>query len=106
MTVATGDIGTVIEGRDAVLVADRVSKAFPGVQALDDVSFEARAGEVNALVGENGAGKSTLIKLMAGLYAPDRGEIRVDGAPLRADPASAHEAGGRHNPSGPPSRSK
>jgi ABC-type sugar transport system ATPase subunit len=76
-----------------VLVADRVSKAFPGVLALDEVSFEVRAGEVNALVGENGAGKSTLIKLMAGFYAPDRGEIRVGGAALRADPAAAHEAG-------------
>jgi ABC-type sugar transport system ATPase subunit len=76
-----------------VLVADRVSKAFPGVLALDNVSFEARAGEVNALVGENGAGKSTLIKLMAGFYAPDRGEIRIGGRALRADPAAAHEAG-------------
>ena len=53
-----------------VLVADRVSKAFPGVLALDDVSFEVRASEVNALVGENGAGKSTLIKLMAGFIHP------------------------------------
>ena len=76
-----------------VLVADRVSKAFPGVLALDDVSFEVRSGEVNALVGENGAGKSTLIKLMAGFYAPDSGEIRIGGKPLRADPAAAHEAG-------------
>ena len=61
--------------------------------ALDDVSFEVRASEVNALVGENGAGKSTLIKLMAGFYTPDRGEIRVGGNALRADPAAAHEAG-------------
>jgi ABC-type sugar transport system ATPase subunit len=76
-----------------VLVADRVSKAFPGVLALDDVSFEVRASEVNALVGENGAGKSTLIKLMAGFHTPDRGEIRVGGNALRADPAAAHEAG-------------
>ena len=76
-----------------VLVADRVFKAFPGVLALDDVSFEVRSGEVNALVGENGAGKSTLIKLMAGFYAPDRGEIRIGGEPLHPDPAAAHEAG-------------
>jgi ABC-type sugar transport system ATPase subunit len=76
-----------------VLSASNISKAFPGVLALDDVSFEARAGEVNALVGENGAGKSTLIKLVAGFYAPDRGEIRVDGQLLHPDPASAHKAG-------------
>ena len=76
-----------------VLAADRVSKAFPGVLALDDVSFDVQASEVNALVGENGAGKSTLIKLMAGFYAPDRGEIRVSGRVLHADPAAAHDAG-------------
>jgi ABC-type sugar transport system ATPase subunit len=85
--------GKVGDASGAVLVADRVSKAFPGVQALEDVTFEARAGEVSALVGENGAGKSTLIKLIAGFYSPDRGEIRIDGTPLRADPASAHKAG-------------
>ena len=90
--VERGEVGeTDLHG--VVLVADRVSKAFPGVLALDDVSFEVRAGEVNALVGENGAGKSTLIKLMAGFYTPDRGEIRVGGNALRADPAAAHEAG-------------
>jgi ABC-type sugar transport system ATPase subunit len=76
-----------------ILRAERVSKSFPGVLALDEVSFEVRAGEVNALVGENGAGKSTLIKLMAGFYAPDGGEIRVDGEPLAASPAAAHAAG-------------
>ena len=75
--------------------ADRrgITKSFPGVLALDDVHFEVRAGEVNALLGENGAGKSTLIKLMAGFYAPDRGEITVDGMPLVADPAAAHRIG-------------
>jgi ABC-type sugar transport system ATPase subunit len=78
---------------EVVLVADHVSRAFPGVLALDDVSFEVRAGEVNALVGENGAGKSTLIKLMAGFHAPDSGEIRILGHALRPDPAAAHEAG-------------
>lgn len=76
-----------------ILVADKVSKSFPGVLALDGVDFTVRAGEVNALVGENGAGKSTLIKLMAGFYSPDGGEIRVDGKPLVANPAAAHVAG-------------
>ena len=58
-----------------------ISKAFPGVQALSDVSFSLYPGEVHALIGENGAGKSTLIKVMTGVYAPDTGELRLDGRP-------------------------
>ncbi|RYC29231.1 sugar ABC transporter ATP-binding protein [Lichenibacterium minor] len=77
----------------AILAVKGVTKSFPGVLALDGVSFEVRAGEVNALVGENGAGKSTLIKLMAGFHAPDAGSITVGGALLHPDPAAAHEAG-------------
>ena len=76
-----------------VLAARGICKSFPGVAALDHVDFELRSGEVNALVGENGAGKSTLIKIMAGFYAPDRGDVRVDGKHLSADPTAAHEAG-------------
>src|ERR1700756_1230173 len=76
-----------------VLVARGISKSFPGVVALDEVDFEIRSAEVNALVGENGAGKSTLIKIMAGFYSPDRGEILVNGKHLSADPAAAHKAG-------------
>lgn len=56
-----------------------ISKAFPGVQALDSVSLTVRAGEVHGLVGENGAGKSTLIKILMGAYANDGGDIYVDG---------------------------
>jgi ABC-type sugar transport system ATPase subunit len=78
---------------ETLLEAQRVSKTFPGVIALDDVSFHIAAGEVNALVGENGAGKSTLIKLMSGGYAPDSGVIRVNGRPLDPTPAAAHRAG-------------
>jgi ribose transport system ATP-binding protein len=78
---------------EAILSARGASKTFPGVIALDDVSIEIRAGEVNALVGENGAGKSTLINLLSGLYAPDSGEIRVGGQPLAPTPAAAHHAG-------------
>ena len=55
------------------------SKSFPGVQALDDVRFELRHGEVHALVGENGAGKSTLMKLLSGIDRPDSGEFYLDG---------------------------
>lgn len=76
-----------------VLVARGLTKSFPGVLALDNIDFDVRAGEVTALLGENGAGKSTLIKLMAGFYSPDRGEISVDGKPLHADPAAAHRIG-------------
>ena len=56
-----------------------ISKSFPGVQALSDVNFSLYPGEVHALIGENGAGKSTLIKVMTGIYAPDQGEILLDG---------------------------
>jgi len=56
-----------------------VSKRFPGVQALSRVSFDVQAGSCHALVGENGAGKSTLGKILAGLYQPDEGEVRLAG---------------------------
>ena len=60
-----------------------IGKTFPGVKALDGVSFSVEAGEVVALVGENGAGKSTLVKCLSGVYPPDEGEIRLDGQPMR-----------------------
>lgn len=79
---------------DPVLEARSVSKRFPGVVALDDVSFALRAGEVHALVGENGAGKSTLIKVLTGVYRSDEGEVRVSGEPVRfARPFEAQQAG-------------
>jgi ribose transport system ATP-binding protein len=59
-----------------------ISKAFPGVQALDDVSFEIRPGEIHMLLGENGAGKSTLIKVLCGAYRPDAGTFFYDGQPV------------------------
>jgi galactofuranose transport system ATP-binding protein len=59
-----------------------VSKAFPGVKALDHVDFSVLPGEVHALMGENGAGKSTLIKIMTGALSRDEGEIRIDGRPV------------------------
>jgi ribose transport system ATP-binding protein len=60
-----------------------ITKRFPGVVALQDVSLHLRKGEVLALAGENGAGKSTLMKVLGGAYLPDAGEVRVEGTPVR-----------------------
>ena len=62
---------------------ERISKRFPGVVALREVSFAVARGSCHALCGENGAGKSTLGKILAGLYVPDEGQIVLDGAPVR-----------------------
>src|ERR1700730_13060318 len=62
-----------------ILEMRNISKAFGGVQALRDVSFSCRKGKVHALLGENGAGKSTLIKILAGAYQADSGEILFKG---------------------------
>lgn len=69
--------------RQPVLTVRHVNKSFPGVQALKDVSIDVYAGEVVGLVGENGAGKSTLMRVLAGVYAPDSGEIQIDNDVVR-----------------------
>lgn len=73
-----------------VLEVRNLSKAFPGVQALDNVGLDVRSGEIHAVTGENGAGKSTLMRILAGLEKPDSGEIRLKGQPCRL--RSAHDA--------------
>ncbi|MCQ0010203.1 sugar ABC transporter ATP-binding protein [Actinomadura madurae] len=71
-----------------------IVKRFPGVLALDDVSFGLRAGEAHALVGENGAGKSTLLKVLTGVHRPDAGGLRINGEPVSfAGPLDAQRAG-------------
>src|SRR4029453_13360525 len=62
-----------------LLRANGISKSYAGVQALRGVSFELRAGEGHALVGENGAGKTTLIKTITGAVVPDEGQIIING---------------------------
>jgi D-xylose transport system ATP-binding protein len=65
-----------------ILEMKGISKEFPGVKALDDVTFSVRRGEIHALVGENGAGKSTLMKILSGVYPAGAysGSIAIDGA--------------------------
>ncbi|MBL0421848.1 sugar ABC transporter ATP-binding protein [Ramlibacter sp. AW1] len=71
-----------------------LSKHFGATQALADVSLSVRGGQVLALIGENGAGKSTLIKVLSGIHRPDRGEVRLNGQPLRLhSPAEGMAAG-------------
>jgi ribose transport system ATP-binding protein len=77
-----------------VLSVSDVTKTFPGVRALDAVSFDVKPGEVHALMGENGAGKSTLMKVLAGLYKPDEGTITLRGTPVQiTSPLVAREKG-------------
>jgi ribose transport system ATP-binding protein len=77
-----------------VLGIRHLSKSFPGLLALDDVSLELRPREVLGLVGENGAGKSTLLKVLAGLYPPDAGEVRLRGKPVALGNVAAAAAAG------------
>jgi ribose transport system ATP-binding protein len=78
----------------ASLELSGISKRYPGVQALDRVDFECRAGEIHAVLGENGSGKSTLLGIAAGAVAADEGRIAIMGNPLiAADPLQARRLG-------------
>ena len=78
----------------SVLSVRNITKEFPGIKALDDVSVEFESGVVNALVGKNGSGKSTLVKIINGAQPPTAGEIFLDGKPLRfSNPKEAFDCG-------------
>ena len=80
--------------KDLVLELSGVYRQFGAVRALSDASFDCRAGEIHALVGENGSGKSTLLGIASGFVEPDRGTVRIGGKPLRTDsPAMARKLG-------------
>ena len=83
-----------VPNAEYLLEVEDVRKEFPGVLALDDVQFRLRRGTVHALMGENGAGKSTLMKIIAGIYTPDRGSFRLRGEEIRLNsPLDALENG-------------
>ena len=79
---------------DIILKMQNITKEFPGVRALDDVTIEVERGTIHGLVGENGAGKSTLIKVLAGIYQPDQGTVILEGQERKfANPIEARSAG-------------
>ena len=94
ITGASSTLGASVPEAPALLALSRISKTFPGVRALDDVSVEVHAGEVHMLLGENGAGKSSLIKVLYGAYRADAGQILFAGRPVDIQsPADARRLG-------------
>jgi ABC-type sugar transport system ATPase subunit len=98
--VTTGEGATVVDATgapsapDVLVRVEHLAKAFGATQALRDCSFELRAGEVHALVGENGSGKSTLVKILSGVHVPDSGRVEIAGAAAQLrSPKAAQEHG-------------
>ncbi|WP_312419281.1 sugar ABC transporter ATP-binding protein [Shinella sp.] len=93
-TMAAVRASGAIPNAEYLLSAEGIRKEFPGVVALDDVQFKLKRGSVHALMGENGAGKSTLMKILAGIYTPDQGEVLLKGQKIRLQsPLDALENG-------------
>ncbi|WP_429809897.1 sugar ABC transporter ATP-binding protein [Ensifer sp. B1-9] len=93
-TMAAVRASGAVPKAEYLLSAEGIRKEFPGVVALDDVEFKLKRGTVHALMGENGAGKSTLMKILAGIYTPDKGEVRLKGVDIRLkSPLDALENG-------------
>ena len=99
MTTETIPATAPVTPTPLAIEAAGIVKTFPGVLANDHVDFDLRVGEVHALLGENGAGKSTLMNVLAGLYRPDDGTIKVAGQAVDfRSPRDAISAGHRHGP--------
>jgi ABC-type sugar transport system ATPase subunit len=95
------EISRMANAQSPILEARNITKRFPGVVALHDVSIQFMPGEVHAVVGENGAGKSTLMKILAGAYTPDEGGLFFQGRPISfKHPREAQEGGHQHHLSG------
>ena len=93
-TTAAEEEAVVIDSASSILALRDITKTFPGVKALADVSLDLFPGSVTALIGENGAGKSTVVKILTGIYQPDQGSIAIDGQDMRLTNAhAASEAG-------------
>ncbi|MGO7030198.1 sugar ABC transporter ATP-binding protein [Rhizobium ruizarguesonis] len=93
-TMAAVRASGAVPNAEYLLSAEGVRKEFPGVVALDDVQFRLKRASVHALMGENGAGKSTLMKILAGIYTPDKGDIRLKGIEIQLkSPLDALENG-------------
>ena len=87
-------MGTISANSDALLSMHEITKSFPGVLALSNISLKLDRGEVLALLGENGAGKSTLIKILGGAHLPDKGDITINGTSVNINnPVQARENG-------------
>lgn len=82
-----------MDARKLLLQVDHITKVFPGVKALDDVTFQVAAGEVHGLVGENGAGKSTLMAVASGALVPEQGRVVIDGVETKGNTEAARALG-------------
>jgi len=85
---------TIFKTKPPLLMMNKIVKYFPGILAVDTVNFVCKEGEIHGLIGENGAGKSTLMKILAGIYTPNDGDIFIQGEKkILRNPWEAKKAG-------------